>query len=269
MTEPIYERYKDALRRGHVAALRGRNEAALAAYDEAATIAPDRPLPLTSRGNVLARIGRPAEALVEFDRALANAPQDEAALVGRAEALAALGRRTQAAVAFERLADAHDAAGRIASACDATRRALELAESRARRRALRDLVDRLAASSPDAVGQEAIDRATAALEAGPGAAVRRHAAEPTTAAEPDATGGIDTATDADGGSAVDAAPALEAPPPDPNTLAIEAEAALDSGDRAVACERLLALATMHRADGRVDAALDACFLALSVAPDDP
>ena len=37
----LYERYKDALRRGHVAALRGRNEAAVDAYGEAAEIAPD------------------------------------------------------------------------------------------------------------------------------------------------------------------------------------------------------------------------------------
>ena len=41
----LYERYKDALRRGHVAALRGRNEAAIDAYGEAASIAPDRALP--------------------------------------------------------------------------------------------------------------------------------------------------------------------------------------------------------------------------------
>ena len=35
----LYERYKDALRRGHVAALRGRNEAAADAYCEATSIA--------------------------------------------------------------------------------------------------------------------------------------------------------------------------------------------------------------------------------------
>ena len=35
MTEALYERYKDALRRGHVAAQRGRLEEALDAYGEA------------------------------------------------------------------------------------------------------------------------------------------------------------------------------------------------------------------------------------------
>ena len=44
----LYERYKDALRRGHVAALRGRNDAAIEAYQEAASIAPDRALPHAS-----------------------------------------------------------------------------------------------------------------------------------------------------------------------------------------------------------------------------
>ena len=36
MSDALYERYKDALRRGHVAALRGRLDEALAAYREAA-----------------------------------------------------------------------------------------------------------------------------------------------------------------------------------------------------------------------------------------
>jgi len=50
----LYERYKDALRRGHVAALRGRHDAAVDAYGEAAEIAPDRALPHTSIGGILA-----------------------------------------------------------------------------------------------------------------------------------------------------------------------------------------------------------------------
>ena len=48
--EALYERYKSALRVGHVAAVRGRHEAAVAAYAEAATLAPDRPLPHASMG---------------------------------------------------------------------------------------------------------------------------------------------------------------------------------------------------------------------------
>ena len=51
--EALYERYKDALRRGHVASLRGRLEEALAAYAEAASIAPERSTPHTSAGTAL------------------------------------------------------------------------------------------------------------------------------------------------------------------------------------------------------------------------
>ena len=39
MTEALYERYKEALRRGHVAAQRGRLDEALDAYGEAARVA--------------------------------------------------------------------------------------------------------------------------------------------------------------------------------------------------------------------------------------
>ena len=42
MSEALYERYKDALRKGHVAALRGRHDAALEAYGEASRLAPDQ-----------------------------------------------------------------------------------------------------------------------------------------------------------------------------------------------------------------------------------
>ena len=44
MSDAVYERYKEALRRGHVAAERGRFDAALAAYANAAGLAPDRAL---------------------------------------------------------------------------------------------------------------------------------------------------------------------------------------------------------------------------------
>ena len=52
-TNSLYERYKDALRRGHVASLRGRLEAAVGAYSEAAAIAPDRALPHAAIGGIL------------------------------------------------------------------------------------------------------------------------------------------------------------------------------------------------------------------------
>ena len=57
MSEALYERYKDALRRGHIAAQRGRPEEALTAYRAAIEIAPDRVLPYVSVGNVLSGYG--------------------------------------------------------------------------------------------------------------------------------------------------------------------------------------------------------------------
>ena len=95
--EALYERYKDALRRGHVASLHGRLDVALDAYAEASSIAPERPTPHTSAGTALLRRRRPAEALRYYEAALSLVPQDEAALLGRAQALAALLRRGDAA----------------------------------------------------------------------------------------------------------------------------------------------------------------------------
>jgi tetratricopeptide (TPR) repeat protein len=88
VARPLFEEYKDALRRGHVALLGDEFEAAIDAYREAAALVPDRPLPHASLGTVLARLGRREEALEAFDRALALSPDDEATLRARA-ALAA------------------------------------------------------------------------------------------------------------------------------------------------------------------------------------
>src|SRR6185503_16261271 len=144
----LYERYKDALRRGHVAALRGRNDAAIDAYGEAASIAPDRALPHASIGGIFVKMGRLDEAITAYDRALGLGPRDESALRGIAEAFARAGRRTEAAGALDRLAEILDGGGRLADATDTARRALELAESRVRRRQVESLATRLRASSP-------------------------------------------------------------------------------------------------------------------------
>jgi tetratricopeptide (TPR) repeat protein len=87
MARPLFEQYKEALRRGHLALLGGELEAALAAYREAADLVPDRPLPHASMGTVLGKLGRRDEALAAFDRALAIAPADEATLRAREDAL--------------------------------------------------------------------------------------------------------------------------------------------------------------------------------------
>ena len=82
-----------------VAALRGRLEVALEAYEEAAMLAPDRALPLTSRGTVLARLGRIADALAGSTRGSSGRPRDEGALAGACRGLAgaraARGRRAR------------------------------------------------------------------------------------------------------------------------------------------------------------------------------
>ncbi len=162
--EALYEGYKDALKRGHVASLHGRLDEALDAYAEASTIAPDRPTPHTSAGTALLRSRRPTEALRCYDVALRLAPRDEAALLGRAQSLTELGRRPEAANAFDALAEVRASGGTLADAVDAARRALELAEGRDRRRTLERLVARLRTSEPGEPGRLALERALLVLE---------------------------------------------------------------------------------------------------------
>lgn len=274
MTQPLYEQYKDALRRGHVAALRNRLDAALLAYGEAAEIAPDRPLPHVSLGGVLHRLGRNGEALVAYGNALDRAPADEGALSGRAQVLLALGRRVQAADALDRLAAAQEASGALSQACETARRSLELAESRTRRRHLESIVSRLADAPPTDDGQATLARARGVLgtvadpvratgdgrrtRTGRGAGGDDAAAGPV--ADPDGA-----ATDADG---TPPSPAV-APAPDGAALAVRAESLLDAGESVAARDTFLAAAASHRSASRPNAAIDACYFALGIAPADP
>jgi tetratricopeptide (TPR) repeat protein len=109
MTDDLYERYKEALRTGHVAVLRGSLEEALAAYRLAADVAPSRALPHTSLGGVYMRLGHLEDALTEFAAAVARSPHDEGALLGQAEALTAAGMRSDAAAALDRVAEIQEA----------------------------------------------------------------------------------------------------------------------------------------------------------------
>jgi Flp pilus assembly protein TadD len=311
----LYERYKDALRRGHVAALRGRNEAAIDAYGEAAQIAPDRALPHASIGGILVKMGRVDDAQAAYERAVALAPRDEAALRGLAEVHVRADRRSEAARILDRLADSLNGAGRLADATDAARRALELAESRARRQQVEGFIARLRATSGgDETAQRALDQALRLLEpARPGDAAAESgigelesgdapAAEPVdaaadstddtaaavpelepdeaTAADPDATepprerptagGPADAASEPE--PAAEAEPTAEPvvePPGLGIALGAAAEAALHAGDVASARDGLLAAARAHRRAGRVSAAIDACYLAIGLAPADP
>lgn len=237
MSDALYERYKDALRRGHVAAVRDRLDAALVAYSEAAEIAPERALPHASLAAILVKLGRREEALAAYGRAIDRAPLDEVALSGRAEVLATLGRRVDAADDLDALAQSQEAAGRLTEAADTALRSLQLAESKARRRH----VQALARTLREAPGQEL---AATALERALGVT------EPAIAD-------------------VDEAPADLEPqptPPDGAVLTAEAEDLLDAGDTDGARAQLILAAQAHYANGRISAALDACYLALGIAP---
>src|SRR5262245_66190039 len=109
-------------------------------------------------------MGRPAEALDSYGRALAISPRDEQALRGRAELLAAAGRRVEAADLLDRLAAVLDGSGRLADASDAERRALELAESRERRRQVEVYAERLRASAGDEKAARALAQVLRVLE---------------------------------------------------------------------------------------------------------
>ncbi|HET9435982.1 MAG TPA: hypothetical protein VFO50_03935 [Candidatus Limnocylindrales bacterium] len=298
MSQALYEQYKEALRRGHVAALRGRLDAAEKAYRAAAAIAPDRALPFTSLGGVLRRKGSPDEALAAYAAALDRAPEDEAALRGRAELHEEAGRRAEAARDFEQLAGVLERAGRVTDAADAARRALELAESRSRRSEMERLGSLLRDRGEDRDAVDALDRALRILEAvdAPGrraqAAAAEHAAgsAPTSAAEPGPESGPAESLGPPAGAEANPTragaaepepepqpepepePEPEAPPapppPDPAVLRAVADALLDSGDEAGAAERLLALAGLHRQAGRHDAAMDACLALLAFRPAD-
>jgi tetratricopeptide (TPR) repeat protein len=272
--QSLYENYKDALRRGHVAALRGKLDLAIAAYGEAAEIAPDRALPHASIGGILLRTGRPAEAADAYERALALGPRDEPSLRGRADAMIALGRPFEAADALDRLSSVLDAGGRLPEACDAARRALELAESKDRRRHVGALVGRLRQSAGDEAAELSLARALKLLE--PVQVEEAPVAETDEAeageAEPAGVGAAtepadtEPAPDADEGLAPDAEPAVELV--DANALGAAAEEALAAGDHAAALSGLIAAAAAHSAAGRSVAAIDACYLALPIAPAD-
>lgn len=305
MTGSLFEGYKEALRRGHVAALRGRLDIALAAYREASRIAPDRALPYVGLGGVLARLDRVDEALAAYRVALERAPDDEGALRGRADVLVATGRAAEAATTLDRLAGALETAGRLADACDVARRALELAESRGRRRLVQNLVARLRENAGDPSVAEALERALGVLEidAAPmpgtdapdgdaqvgeppdsdaskpddgveGAEVAAEAPSTADAATPDAAALAAASSDADiladTPSAEPDQPALRlAPPPDPIALSLAYEAAFDAGKLDEARKQAVATASAYRTVGQFHAAVDACYEALAIAPADP
>ena len=173
MSGTLFDQYKAALRRGHVAALAGDLEQALEAYAVAAELVPERALPIASQGTVLHRLDRWPEASAAFELALRMAPDDEATLRGRAQARDERGLRSGAAADYERLAFVLDVAGRSAEAAEAARRAADLEPSVTRQ----ELARRLAAAAAHAAD---LAPPPAARAAGPGSEL-----EPPMELEPD------------------------------------------------------------------------------------
>lgn len=272
MTDAPYERYKEALRLGHVAALHGRLDEALVAYADAAEVAPDRALPLTSRATVLVRLGRLDDALDAYGGALGLAPRDESALGGRADALIRAGRPAEAAGALDLLAEVQAVGGRLPDACDTARRALELAESRARRRHLADLTE-LVRDAPGGAAEAALARALRVLEEPvqvlPGLADAPAAGGPPPEETAEDRAGEVVAEGPAGAAAPGRATPPELVPIDIAAVSVRLEAAMGSGDPASAVRAIVAVSRELAAAGLDEAALDAADSALGLAPDDP
>ena len=240
MSDALYERYKDALRRGHVAAVRGRSGEALDAYGEAAAIAPDRALPLVGMGGVLARLGKTSDALTAYDAALERAPTDDGALRGRADVLEAAGDRVGAAATLDRLAVVLDRGGKLPEAAEAARLALELAESRGRRDAVRGYVDRLSLAAQEGAAAEELARGTRILD-------------PIVVAGP-----------AEADEPVEPEPVF-----DERLATSQVEDALAAGDIGMARDLAIAAVAGFRDLDRPAAAADVGYLVLAATPADP
>lgn len=251
MADPIFERYKDALKAGHVALLRDQDDEAMARYREAAGLAPERALPHASLGGVLLRLGRTDEALAAFDRALELAPRDEAALNGRVEALLAVDRPNEAAQALDRLAEVQLRTERRPEALATLWRAEAIEASRSRRRRIRELSE--GEAPPGAVPSVTPD--------GQGEPVGTvvDALTPPAAVEEEAGASPDVDADADAGSS-------PLPKVDPEASMIRADALVDEGRALEAASAYADAAQAFQASDQAAAAFDACQRGLEAAP---
>lgn len=257
MSDALFDRYREALRAGHVAVLRGRLEDAAASYREAAALASDRAVPRTALGSVELRLGQPERALASFDEALALEPAEDAALLGRAQALVVLQRPDDAAATFDLLADARRTAGKRSDACDALRRALEIQPTAGRRQRYQELTEELRQAVGDAEAERALARALQFLDI--------DSVEPSPAEAPP-----------DESSHGDAAEPEKTPDPpvrpdravEGDALVLAAEEAAARGDPRGAVAAAMAAARAFRAAGHPVAALDACDRGLESGPDE-
>lgn len=286
MPDPILEQYREQLRAGHVAAMKGRLEDALEHYRQAAELAGGRAMPQTSMGQVLLRLGRTDEALAAFSKALGRAPHDEAALTGRVEALIAAGRQPEAAEMLERLAEVQASSDREPEALVSLERALTLVVTRRREKRAAELATRLGvtrvsvaaapAGEPPAVGDAStavvpyVDSiatdAAAPAEALPDAAAP---AAPAAPVEP-------TPFDESQVAAIRATPAPTpgGPPdllsaPDPEAFFDEAEQAREAGQTREALALYVLASDAYARAGAREAALEVCQRALAISPEAP
>jgi len=267
MTETLFERYKEALRAGHVAVMRGRLEEAAAAYREAIAITGDRAVPRTALGSAQLRLGDPGGALESFDGALALEPDDDASLAGRAQALVVLRRTGDAALAYDHLAEIRLAQARLTDAVEAARRALAIEPTDERRARHAGLVEDLRAIG-GASEAARLDDAAGSSGDGPVAAGadRPDDDEAVAARRPDAGAG-EADVDGDAGETGQPGESPE-PQPDPEALIAAFEEATARGDADAAAAAALAAAQAHRAHGRVAAAFDACLQGIGTRPGD-
>lgn len=179
MIEHDPEGYREALRRGHVAVLRGRPREAIGHYEEAGRLAGSRPLPYSAMASIYLQLRQPREAVDAFDEALRRAPNDVEALRGKASALEADGRGVEA-TALTRRADEVEGMARATKSSVASDESLHELEAQVaegdRARAAADLDRAAAAYHSAAIGYargdhlaSALDACLRALEARPGA----------------------------------------------------------------------------------------------------
>jgi len=257
MNDALFDRYREALRAGHVAVLRGRLEDAAASYREAAALASDRAVPRTALGSVELRLGQPDQALASFDEALALVPADDAALLGRAQALVVLQRPADAAATFDLLADVRRAAGKRPDAGDALRRALEIQPTAERRQGYLELTEELRQAVGDADAERALARALRFFEVEP--------ADPGPAGTPLDESFRPDATEPETTAAPPGGPVLTV---DGDAFVLAAEEAAARGDAPGAVAAAMAGARAFRVAGHPVAALDACDRGLESGPDD-
>jgi len=255
MARPLFEQYKDALRRGHLAVVERQLDTALEAYEEAASLVPERPLPHASMATVLHALGRREESLAALETALRLGPNDEGAL------------RARDAIHAETSRDPRPARGTAPDPQPVLAPAPEV---------IATLEAELAAAP--APEPEPEPEPVAAARGEPEADLDRPlvSLDLDGASSISATGWRQEPEAREPGAewpAIDLPslppPPFVGPPPDPLVLQAQADALLDEGNPLGARDMLLTAVAVYEELAQFDAALDACLQLLAIAPGDP